>query len=467
MQLREFPRPDDDTGIGFHYYPDPQQLDRQDRRVWLDELGSLGASWLVVSAGLDQPVPAGFLRDLRAQRVEPIVRVVVRPIGPVDLGHLGELARDYAAAGVHYLYVYDEPNLATEWRLADWSAPNLVGRFCDLLFPTLEVIHDAGLCPLISPLAPGGHYWDLSFLDQLLDRWSADGRRYALDRLGLCVHHHASNRPLSWGAGGPERWPQVRPYHCPDGSEDQQGFRLFEWYDALVRRRLGRSLPLLSGETGLICGCQDDPDFPAVDAEAHADGNEALARLPGDGLLPDYLLNLGFYTLVTGERGPLDRAAWYKQDGTRLPAVGRLKGQERRRRRFSWDVPAAAPASSEALADALDPDHPIAHYLLVWPEALGEAPPRWEGAAVVRAAAPYVGRFQATLGFRCDEAKRSRRVTLVGPDAGALAPVERELRASGCAVEQVVVPTEADLVRALDAYLARGRRFAHLHEMPG
>jgi hypothetical protein len=177
MNLRDYPRPINDTGIGFNFCSDICEYQDEAIRFWIDELSQLGASWLVLPSTLDRPVPVTFLRELITHGIEPVIRVVVRPIRTVDPSAFGELCREYASAGVHYMHLYQEPNLATEWAIVEWNQPNLPKRFAELLLPALGLIANAGLFPLLSPLAPGGHYWDLSFLEQLLNDVAAERPR--------------------------------------------------------------------------------------------------------------------------------------------------------------------------------------------------------------------------------------------------------------------------------------------------
>ncbi|MGH2459474.1 MAG: hypothetical protein ACRDIY_11480, partial [Chloroflexota bacterium] len=330
MRLDQFPRPRGDTGIGFHYCTDVHHYDRQSLGFWLGELKELGASWLVLPSAVELPIPEFFIRELIAARIEPIIRVDVWPIQPIDRSELASLCQAYADWGVYYVSIFSEPNLATRWRLEDWSEPSPVERFASLLFPALETVHQAHLFPLISPLAPGGHYWDLTFLGQLLELLARDERHHLLDRLGICVHNYASNRPLTWGKGGPERWPNVRPYDCPKGSQDHRGFYLFEWYDAVARERLGHSLPILCGETGLVPGTQSDPAFPLADEMTHSLRSVEMARLLMDGEVPDYLFNTAFWALAAGDGDPTEAHAWYRRDTSTLPAVRALKALKKR-----------------------------------------------------------------------------------------------------------------------------------------
>ena len=455
MRIDQFPRPRGDTGIGFHYHGDLHHYDRQSLNFWLDELRDLGASWLVLPSSLDQPVPEYFLRELIAAHVEPVIRVDVWPIGPVDRSRLLEVCRDYASWGVYYLHVYNEPNLATQWRMEEWAAPGLVERFAAMLFPALEAMHQAGLFPLITPLAPGGHYWDLTFLKQLLASLARDDHEHVLDRLGVCIHNYASNRPLAWGKGGPERWPYVRPYNCPSGSQDHRGFCLFEWYDAIVRDQLGRSLPMICGETGLVPGTQNDASFPVADEMLHGQRSVELARMVMDGDVPDYLLNLAFWALAAGDEDPTETHAWYKRDTSTLPAVGAIKQLKKHPRRFSWDDSANRATTGEST-------RPIYHYALL--QAPGSSPGSPDGPArwLLPAAMEYVAHFRPTVGFSVDEARRASRVTVIGTDPRGVASAEDTLSQAGCLVEGLAVSSENELRAVLGELVQRGRRFRQL-----
>jgi hypothetical protein len=455
MRVDQFPRPRDDTSIGFHYVGDTSHYDRESLRYWLGELKELGASWLVLPSTLDNPVPEFFLRELIAAHVEPVIRVDVWPIQPIDRSRLMSVCHAYAECGAYYLYVYSEPNLATQWRIEDWTAPGLVERFAGMLFPAIETIDQAGLFPLISPLAPGGHYWDLTFLSTLLGLLTRDKRNSLRERLGLCIHNYAGNRPLTWGKGGPERWPLVRPYDCPSGSQDHRGFYLFEWYDAIAREHLGQSLPMICGETGLVPGAQDDPSFPAVDDMTHSMRSVEMARMLMDGELPDYVFNTAFWTLAAGDHEPTDAHAWYRRDTSTLPAVRALKELKKRQRRFSWDE---SPDETKSGRNT----RPIYHYVLF--QALDSTPgpsgsaTRW----MLPAALDYVGHFRPTVGFSAEEARRASRVTIVGNDPQRTSSVEASLRDSGCLVETIQADSEEELKTALDDLIRRGRRFRKL-----
>ncbi len=455
MRLDQFPRPRGDTGIGFHYVADTHHYDRESLDYWLGELKDLGASWLVLPSSLETPIPDFFLRGLIGAAIEPIILVDVRPIQPVDRSLLLETCRTYAECGVYYFGIYAEPNLATRWRIDDWTAPGLVERFASMLVPALETIHQADLFPLISPLAPGGHYWDLTFLRTLLGILARESNKHLRERLSLGIQCEVGNRPLTWGRGGPARWPNVRPYDCPDGSQDHRGFAVFEWYDALVRECLGDSLPLICTRTRLVPGDQDDPSLPILDDVAHGMRSAEIARMVMDGEVSDVAFNTSFWTLAAADDDPSDGHAWYRRDTSTLPAVGALKQLKKHPRRFTWDEP-ADDARPGVLA------RPIYHYVLLQAPATTVAIESQQSRWMLSATRDYVAHFRPTVGFSEEEARHASRVTIVGTDSKSVAGAEEALRESGCLVEAVEGGSEEQIHLALDELIHRGRRFRKL-----
>ncbi len=454
MRLDQFPRPREDTGIGFHYVTATRHYDRHSLDFWLGELKELGASWLILPSTLEATIPEFFLRELIAAQIEPVILVDVRPIQPTDRLRLLEVCRGYAECGVYYLSIYPEPNLATRWRIEDWAAPGLVERFARVLIPALETVHAADLFPLISPLAPGGQYWDLTFLRVLLGCLARDLRREIRERLGICIHCDVGNRPMTWGMGGPSRWPYARPYDCPSGSQDHRGWSAFEWYDALVRELLGESLPIICTRTRLVPGDHDDPSLPVLDEIAHGMRSAEIARRVMDGDVPDYFFNTAFWALGAGDTDD-DAYAWYKRSTSVLPAVRALKQLKKHPRRFSWDAPNGDPASRQS-------GRSIYHYVLLQPST---APPTADGQSarwLISATADYVAYFRPTIGFSEDEARRASRVTIIGADTRRLAEAEESLRESGCLVEVIAGRGEDQIRSALAELIRRGRRFRAL-----
>ena len=443
MDLAAYPRPPEDTGIGFHYYPDMDHYGQADLARWLPELKALGASWLVMLSPLETGIPSSFLRGLVEAHIEPVVRVYTPTVRPISQEVLRRLLDAYQGVGVHYVHVYNEPNLPVEWDSSEWMKPALVDRFMDYLIPCLETIKAAGLMPVFTPLAPGGHYWDTAFLKTALDVIVLRGKQHLFENMAVCIHNYTFNKPLDWGAGGAARWPNVRPYHTPEGSQDQMGFHLFEWYDEIIRARVGRSLPLISGECGARVGDRDHPGFPPVDEGLHASRNVEISRQLMAGELPDYLFNNAFWLLANGERNPFEDHAWYKRDGRRLPAVEAMKAMPKQPRKFGQEPPRQDRSDGK----------PLYHYVLFPVFSWGISRHYFE------VAFEYLRAFRPACGFDPAEAALAQNVTVIGSSRGVSEATVAELKGKGCRVERVAGADAAETKELLDRMAERKQRF--------
>jgi hypothetical protein len=326
MTLERYWRPANDTGYGFHYYPDTDHYSPDDASKWLPELKSLGASWLIVLSKLESTIPEFFVRKLVADEIEPVVRVLVPPFQSVDRPALAEMLSSYANWGVHYVELFSEPNSAAQWSVEQWCRDSLVERFVDTLMPCLEEMADRGLHPVFPALRPHGDYWDLAFLRSSLEVLAAKLDSSVLERTAIAMHNHGFDRALSWGQGGQQDWPVARPYYRPAGSEDHLSFRLFEWYDEVARSVLGQSLGLLCVGSAVIGDPHSDEGGVWVDEDNHADRATSMATMLMENTVPDYVINQVFWLLATKE-GDVDRGhAWYGAQGDECQAVSVLKG---------------------------------------------------------------------------------------------------------------------------------------------
>ena len=449
------PLPEFNTGIGFHYFPDETHYRAKDAQAWVPELKALGASWLTVRASPERAIPESFLRPLIEAGIEPIIHVPLTPIRPIDEEALTTLYRSYARWGAHYVVLYDQPNRRSSWAADHWSRESLVNRFLDLLLPGLQLAHRHGLVPVFPPLAQGGDYWDTSFLDAAINLLQKRGQAQLLKEMVFAVNGFASNRPVEWGAGGAARWTTSQPYTTPPGSQDQRGFRAFEWYAEIIRARLGDPRPLLMLAGGAVVGDSDEPIFPQVDPLRHALCNMAIARAARERTLPTYLTNVSFWLLASEDDDPHAAAAWYRGDGSTLAVVGELK------KLAAAAVQTAAAAARETPrasrpATAPNGHKPIYHYVLLPTFEWGISDWHWS------AALDYVRKFQPACGFSVAEAQAAKFVTIVGNEQGISAAAEDALRAAGCAVERVQGRDGSETWSLLRELANTGKRFATL-----
>jgi hypothetical protein len=435
----DVPLPSPNTGLGFHYFPDEAHYRAKDLQVWLPELAMLGASWVTLIGSLDRAIPELFVRGLIDSGIEPIIHLRSTPIQRIDPDTLEVLYRSYARWGVHYVVVYDQPNTCAAWGADEWGNPDLINHFVDLLEPVLQLAQANGLTPVFPPLKQGGDYWDTSFLDKALRLMKGRNRETLLHSMVFGIYGFTGDRPIDWGVGGPTRWPEAKPYNTQPGLQDGSGFRAFEWYADVVRRRLGDDHPMLMLAGGARLADSEDPDW-------HTSCNIGIARAMLDRALPPYLLNVNFWLLAGNEEG------WQQADGAALPAREVLRQDVANR---AATRKAAAPAETKS---NFSPKHvptslkPIYHYLLMPSAEWGD----WI------AAMDYVRKFQPTCGFSIEEAVYAAHVTILGNESAISAEVEYALRAAGCEVERLCAADSVDTQDQLNARARAGTRFAFI-----
>ncbi len=459
-----FPIPNQNTRIGFHYFPDTLHYSDSNLAAWLPELQALGASWLTLLAPIDRAIPEGFLRGLLNGGIEPILHFPLPLDQAPHVQDLRLLFEQYARWGIHYVVLFDRPNTRNTWLATSWAQNNLVERFLDIYLPLANAAHQAGLIPVFPPLEPGGDYWDTAFLRAALQGMLRRNQTHLLDKLVIGAYAWAGNRSLNWGAGGPERWPAARPYYTPQGTEDQRGFRIFDWYLALAQAITCKPCRILLIAAGNRIGEVTDPKAPPIQEASHAQRNIALASLmmnldydanalksnsPIDtGILeyvPAEVLACNFWLLAATKDSPEVKNAWFQPDARTLPVVGALRqwfsnqrqrtepGRISMRNPVPPPPPATRPAPPVSRREKLvaEKDHPIIHYLLLPTYEWGIAD--WH-LDVIR---PFVKKYHPTIGFSLEEAAHAWRVTVIGGLPTFSDEKIAELRASGCIVEQI------------------------------
>jgi hypothetical protein len=281
----------------------------------------------------------------------------------------------------------------------------------------------------------------------------------------LGVYHFVGNRPLDWGRGGPDVWPNAQPYLTPPGVQDQCGFYRFEWIDAIARRHAGMSLNQLVVAGGAALGAHDLPDRPPLDPLTHAERNLEIAQHMQDGQAPPYVLNSAFWLLAAAPGSAAAAQAWWPpHDEEPLPVVAQLTAWAAETR-ASTDSRGAATSHPCPVADHDQPraeakngetpsagDKPLEHYVLMpAPESLA--------AGYWSAVAEYVKAFRPACGFSPHEAAFARRVTIVAGEEKVPITAEADLRAAGCLVQRIASANEQALAQALRERVSAGEPY--------
>ncbi len=418
--------------LGYHYYPDDRHYSQADLETWLPILRSLGAKWLTLQGSAQRAIPEYFVRGLLTAGIQPIIHII-NDINTFQISGMMPLLGSYSRWGVRYLAVFDRPNLKASWGEASWSRRGLVERFLDIILPVLEATRAAGIRPTFPPLEPGGDYWDTAFLAQALKGLDRRGKRELLKDLTLATYAWTFNRPLDWGLGGPERWPEARPYHTPVGCQDQRGIRVFDWYASICRTILPSPLPML-----VIAGgaCSRDSQQAPLAPDAEAEQNLSIARSFEGDSFPPQVLNFAFYPLACDQEHPDRGSAWFPMVDQPRPVVSIF-------RRYV-NAPEAPPVRQE-------PSRQIEHYVLLPADSGPDFHRRWNALGALAVTSKPV------IGFSSDVARCAHRVTIIGDVTLVPAQTEIDLRAAGCEVQRVphlVAPSNASNHRGGDSHSA-------------
>ncbi|MDH3942839.1 MAG: hypothetical protein OEV06_01930, partial [Anaerolineae bacterium] len=382
-------------------------------------------------------IPEQFLRGVIEAGIEPILQFEFRPGCGVCSEDLGSMLDAYSNWGVHYVSPYREPNLITNWSATGWSESRLVERFVAKFLPLAERISSAGMHPVFPPLAPGGDYWDTAFLRTALEIISADSKKAMLERLVLGLYAWAGDREICWGAGGPERWPRTKPYTTPEGSEDQMGIRIFDWYKVISEAAFGKSLPMLVLAGGSAPG-KGIFDQHTAEGRSHADRNLEIAQalsatkgIAGDlETVPDELLNFNFWLLNQGDDEAEADSAWFDHEAEeKETAAAMIAWQNSKGEKNVLKTPEAVAETYST--DESPTDKSFKHYLLLPTYDWGVAD--WH-LDVIR---PFVKKHQPTVGYSLEEASNAMKVTVVGGTKSFSQEMIDGLAARGCEVEQI------------------------------
>ena len=402
--------------FGLHYFEDANHYTQADWTLWAPRMTSLGVRWMTLKASERRAIPEFFLRALIENDIQPIIHIPAT-VGSISLREIAPLLKSYADWGVRHVVVFDRPNTQTAWNPADWSQGELVERFADVMLPILHVEREVGLKPMLPPLEPGGDYWDTAFLEGLISSIVRRGQTGLLNECGVTAYAWTYGRPLNWGQGGPEAWPLAKPYQSPEGSQNHIGFRIFEWYQALINRNAGFDLPIYIIAGGFSPGVQAKPEDP-VQVQA------AIFESLQNQQQPDYLKCFNFEAFNTDSAS---EAAWFSADAEVGPMAEAIIQWHREKRKSN---------SSRQTKT-------IEHYALLPSSGTQDAIDKWVKMA------DFAFTVQPTFGFSVEEASCSKKVTILGSPTDIPSIVEDRLTDSGCDVSRIDVDTDEQLINAI------------------
>ncbi len=469
--------------LGMHYISDTAHYRQKDLDIWLPKLKALGTGWLVLTSPQSVAIPETFITGLLQASIQPILRFDYALESPPKTAEISMLFEAYAHWGVKYVILFDRPNLRKSWK-AGWARQALVERFLDRFIPLAKLALQNGLMPVFPALEPGGDYWDIAFLNSCLQGLQNRRQNAILENLVLSAYGYTFNHDLNWGAGGPDRWPNARPYSLENTFQDQRGFRNFDWVNAIVESITGSRCPIIILEAGLPNQnpVSNDSELEKIQAAT----NLAILRLLENDLvedpqnpeynlepIPSNVIACNFWLLASPQADVYNPFVWFDADQNPSPSVDAVAEWQSTWIKSVPSIPTAVEGSKDGFpglnTDTFEPiqdfdpsmdfdsslveksseleddellakepqiqnsdkQFVIQHYVLLPAYEWGIADFYLD---VVR---PFVKKYHATVGFSLEEAAASASVTVIGDQESFSDEELDKLRFNGAIVERI------------------------------
>lgn len=427
--------------LGFHYFPDTLHYTERDLQQWLPVLLELGASWLVIRSDTARAIPESFITTLRQSGINPFIQFNL-PLGRMPVSEeISPLISAYIRWGATHVQFFDRPNIRSSWTAGGWTQQDLVERFLDRFLPLANQVVKENAIPVMPALEPGGNYWDTAFLRASLQSMERRDQSAVLDKLALSAYAWTHRHPLDWGAGGPEYWPDARPYFTPASSQDQMGFRIYQWYLKISEAVLQRPCPIFLMQAGLPVH-PDKIKNDELASEEHSavvkelytwatgrelDGQKGTETLPPPDLdMPEEVEACNFWVISASRDDPYRSQAWFHSGNPHLPHAQTIAGKFAAPDPETFSNPTI---SNEKVFKRIQ--HPISHYILMANGQHGG----WE--KQLARMLPLINKSHPTVGFSVEEAALAGRVTIIGKSPFITEDTIARLKRSGCEVERM------------------------------
>jgi hypothetical protein len=424
--------------FGIHYFLDTLHYRQEDLKIWLPVLKDLRIGWIVLKSEKNRAIPEDFLKSLLKEGITPIIEFNLPLRSNIGTRDLKILLQVYAKWGVNYCVFFDRPNQKDSWTDNNWAQNDLVDRFLDQYIPLAKFALDEGLLPVFPPLEPGGNYWDTAFLRSCIKSLVRREQNQILEDLVLSAYAYTHRHDLNWGKGGPELWPQSKPYITPQGSQDQKGFRIFDWYEAISNALLQKEVPIILFASGLA----NNPDQTKTTNEEikknwfnqklislliHTQQSIDLENEVSIDPVPPTVLACNFW-LLASEKGQSEaQHAWYVGTTHQNPYIKEMietLKQEQKQVQTAFEKQNKSRRS--------DPKQClIKHYVLLPDQEYGISD--WDFDQIK----PLINKSRVTVGFSIDEAILSKKVTLLSDQNYYSNETIRILKKFGCEIEQL------------------------------
>ena len=358
MNLRDFPRPKKDNGIGLHFRLDVTETDNKpyisQGVEWLQEIN---AKWTLI-AGQDWSQLVKAARPCWDADIMPVCRLVCKIDKPfIDWENGIKALLD---AGIPpYMQIFNEPGDSREWKN---EQPD-IARFGEKWADAAARIYDAGGYPGMGGVL-GQDEWQAAF-----DAVQAMGRSDIWSKAWFCVHNYGSNHPPNYPyddvnqkgiPATPEEYARYK-FSMPfkelnelRATKKNPGDTVYDDDTTVLRvlvfkkwmmDSLGFCLPMIGGEGGWQWQVEEDLRYPKLPNEFHANYTREMfewfrfGKLSDGTPLPDELFSCTAWIQADGQAD----SWWYGPLGTKQLTIDTVASIPPFIRKFSWDEPDPEP----------------------------------------------------------------------------------------------------------------------------
>ena len=399
--------------LGFSYFSSKDYLLERHMQSWFPAIKKWGGTFVILTVNYKSVIPEDVFINTRNCGLEPMLHFNIPLPSLRTFNDCAPLLELYKKWGANYVILGDQPNIRETWQAAGWHEDTLVDQFLDRFIPLANHAVKIGLRPIMAPLKPGGDYWDCAFMELALSGLKQRKLHHVLDALILSSYGYTYQKPLSWGEGGPERWPGSKPYQTPEGQEDQIGFNNFAWVQAESQRVTGKKMSVIildAGNPGLFTEGLSDQNFVGILGKIITACKRPLTSesdLESEAPV--------FNEQVLGCSFSLDTLKQFLRSEFSLEGLGPIFMQGK-----SLKAKPKFKVDDQKLFD---------HYLLLPSYASGVSDAVWEK---VR---PVIKKYQPTIGFSLDEALHASKVSIFPDPVRFTDEHYQQLRTAGCDVE--------------------------------
>ncbi len=422
--------------FGFHYFPDCAHYSENDIQRWLPAIKDLNVRWLVIQSSVNRAIPEEFIRRFSESGIDLVIDFSAPLTDQTDRHDLELLITLYGKWGAKYAILNHHPNQKKAWAKGQWGDVHLINSVINEFIQFGSICLENNIRPVFPLLTPGGDYWDLSFLKTALLELKNKAPLVILNNFVLSAAAWDWNRSLDWGTGGQARWPNVKPYKLPQESQNQLGFRTYEWYTSVGFEVFGNNLPILLFQAGI----SNDPHDP--ESGFQSAGLEKLLAIyhliKGENIydplnrsqvlspIPSNVIGCCFY-LLSSDEAAFKPLQWFSSDGTRLPPaqaifISKQGDQEKQEE--------SDPIKSQ-------PKEKFRHnrYILIAEELQSEIP------ELLELLHSYIEKHRPIIGYSISEAKRSAMILAIAPSFGPVPSDFEQIKNNGALVK-VIRPCE-------------------------